>query len=50
MTDGTFKIGPIGHVRSTRREAIDDNWDAEQATIMLARMPKTTSQIMLVTM
>lgn len=36
MTDGTFKIRPIGHVRSTRREAIDDNWDAEQATIMLA--------------
>lgn len=36
MTDGTFKIRPIGHVQSTRREAIDDNWDAEQATIMLA--------------
>ena len=36
MTDPSFQITPIAHVRSTRSEAIDDNWDAEQATIMLA--------------
>lgn len=36
MTEPTFQISPIAHVRSTRSEAIDDNWDAERATIMLA--------------
>lgn len=30
-----FTITPIGHVRSTRAEAIDDHWDAVGATIEL---------------
>lgn len=36
MTETTFEISPIAHVRSTRSEAIDDNWDAERTTIILA--------------
>ncbi|QJQ31964.1 SAM-dependent methyltransferase [Sphingomonas lacunae] len=36
MTEPTFQIRPIAYVRSTRRETVDDNWDAERATIILA--------------
>ena len=36
MTEPTFQISPIAYVRSTRRETVDDNWDAERATIILA--------------
>lgn len=31
----TFSVSPIGIVRSSRREAVDDQWDAETARIEL---------------
>lgn len=32
----SFTITPVGHVRSTRNEAVDDDWDAEVVRIDLA--------------
>ena len=31
----TFTLTPVGHVRHSRSAAVDDNWDAESARIVL---------------
>lgn len=31
-----YLVRAIGHVSSTRREVVDDNWDAEQSSVVLS--------------